>query len=175
MSNKLVYVLLNTLKDTIYIILISLFLICTFIHPLFAGFILVQIISRLHIGKQIIQSIKESWHQLAIATALMIIVNYLYSIFIYTIYQQYFSPTCQSLYQCLLLMLNYCLWNESGVHGSIQDSIPDSNNQSHLSFKFITDILYIVFAQKVIIDIFAGTLIDKFSELRQKNQQMEQD
>lgn len=35
-----------------------------------------------------------------------------------------------------------------------------------LNFKVIAEIMYILFAQKVIFEIFSGTIIDKFGELR---------
>lgn len=36
-----------------------------------------------------------------------------------------------------------------------------------LNFKVIAEIMYILFAQKVIFEIFSGTIIDKFGELRE--------
>jgi hypothetical protein len=58
MSSKIVYVAANTLKNVAYILLVSLFLFATFLHPLFAGFLLIEILTRLDIGKQIIKAIK---------------------------------------------------------------------------------------------------------------------
>lgn len=44
-----------------------------------------------------------------------------------------------------------------------------------LDFKVIAEIMYILFAQKVIFEIFSGTIIDKFGELREKGDATEQD
>ena len=53
-------------------------------HPLFAGFLLVYIVSRISLGKQIVQAIVETWFSLAVAAGLLIVFNYIYSIYIYT-------------------------------------------------------------------------------------------
>ena len=44
-----------------------------------------------------------------------------------------------------------------------------------LSFKVIAEIMYILFAQKVIFEIFSGTIIDKFGELRQEGDSTRED
>ena len=40
---------------------------------------------------------------------------------------------------------------------------PDANKESRINMRFICEVLYIVFAQKVVFEIFSGTIIDKFS------------
>jgi hypothetical protein len=44
-----------------------------------------------------------------------------------------------------------------------------------LNAQVLSEIVYIIFAQKVIFEIFAGTIIDKFSELREKGDSAEED
>jgi hypothetical protein len=60
-------------------------------------------------------------------------------------------------------MLDQSLKSGSGFLGSVDSSVPDANGESRISIKLICEIIYIIFAQQVILQIFAGTIIDKFS------------
>jgi hypothetical protein len=57
MGSKIMYIAIGTFKNVAYIFFVSIFLLATFFHPLFAGFLLMEILNRLEIGKQIIRAI----------------------------------------------------------------------------------------------------------------------
>jgi hypothetical protein len=137
------------------------FLIATAFHPVFAGFILLDILNRIALGRQIIRSIRETWFSLLIATGLLIVFNYVYAIYIFIAYTDDigYGEICTSLYRCLLLLLDQSLKSGSGFLGTVSTDY----TYMTLNMKFLSEIAYILFAQKVIFEIFSGTIIDKFS------------
>ncbi len=84
---------------------------------MFAGFLLTEILNRIEIGKQIIRSIRETWTQLLVAVCLLIIINLLYSMFIYVVYYDPYKPTCKSFYQCMLFLIDSSLKAGQGFLG----------------------------------------------------------
>ena len=90
----------------------------SFIHPFFAGFILFDIMNRLVVGRQIIRSVRETWSQMLVAIGLLIIINYLYTVYVYIQFAPFYSPACEYIYQCLLLLLDQSLKSDSGFLGS---------------------------------------------------------
>lgn len=164
------------LSDTFYDLYVIAFSVMSVTHPLFAGFLLVYIVSRISLGKQIVQAIVETWFSLAIAAGLLIVFNYIYSIYIYSVSftdDLGYGTTCQGLFRCLLMLVDQSLKSGSGFLGTAVGS--DAFNYNVLNLKVMSEITYILFAQKVIFEIFSGTIIDKFSELREKEDATEED
>ncbi len=89
----------------------------------------------------------------------------MYSMLIYVVFYDPYGPTCKSFYQCMLFLIDSSLKNGSGFLGSDGvDLYPDPvTDQSNLNIRFICEVLYVVFAQQVVFQIFSGTIIDKFS------------
>lgn len=103
--------------------------------------------------------------QLLVAVALLIIINLLYSMLIYVVFYDPYQPTCQHFFQCLLFLVDSSLKSGSGFLGQAGvDLYPDATTgTSHINIRFLCEVLYVVFAQLVIFQIFSGTIIDKFS------------
>ncbi len=83
----------------------------------------------------------------------------MYALIVYLIFTKYYGPTCEELYHCLLFLLDQSLKSDSGFLGSV----PIDYSKSVITFKFFAEVIYVVFAQKVVFEIFSGTIIDKFS------------
>lgn len=160
----LIFKVKNILYNTFFDIYVIVFTTMSIMHPLFTGFLAIYIISRISLGKQIVQAIQQTWFSLLIATSLLVVFNYIYSIYIYS--ASYtddtgYGTTCTNLFRCVLMLLDQSLKSGSGFLGTAVDN----NNFNNMVFdlKFISEITYILFAQKVIFEIFSGTIIDKFS------------
>jgi hypothetical protein len=142
----------------IYTIIFSIF---TILHPLFAGFLLVYIVKMIELGKTIVRAIEETWFSLFVAAGLLIVFNYIFSILIYcaTFTDDVgYGTTCKTLFTCLLMLVDQSLKAGSGFLATNQSDF----TYMTLNFKVIAEIMYILFAQKVIFEIFSGTIIDKF-------------
>lgn len=76
-----------------------------------------------------------------------------------------------TLSTCLKLLVDQSLKGGSGFFSYV-----DANYDNiGFSFKIVCEITYILFAQKVISEIFSGTIIDKFGELREEGDSKEED
>lgn len=161
-QNIYAYKIKNIISDTILDIYIIIFSVLSVTHPLFSGFLTIYIVKRISIGKQIVQAIVQTWFSLSVATGLLVVFNYIYSIYIYSFSYTDdigYGPACSDLYRCLLFLLDQSLKSGSGFLG-----LSDTTNEGMiLNFKLLSEITYILFAQKVIFEIFSGTIIDKFS------------
>ena len=80
--------------------------------------------------------------------ALLIIINYFYALYVYIQFTQFFSPVCEHLFQCILLLLDQALKSDSGFLGST----PVEYGKNVFNLKFFSEMLYIIFAQKVIFE-----------------------
>lgn len=126
----------------------SIFCFLTIIHPLFAGFELIYIISRIAIGQQIIVAIKETAFSLFAATGLLIVCNYVYSMLIYIAYTYDigYGGTCQNLFKCLLMVFDQSLKGDSGFVGNVDTDY----TYNVFTVKLLCEIFYILFVKKVI-------------------------
>lgn len=81
---------------------------------------------------------KETWVQLLVAVALLIIINLLYSMLIYVAFYDPYQPTCQNFFQCLLFLVDSSLKSGSGFLGQAGvDLYPDAEGNSHINIRFL--------------------------------------
>jgi hypothetical protein len=86
---------------------------------------------------------------------------------IYVVFYNPYGPTCRSFLQCMMFLIDSSLKSDSGFLGTEGVELyPDVNKESWPNIRFFCEVLYVVFAKKVVFEIFSGTIIDKFSELR---------
>lgn len=78
---------------------------------------------------------------------------------------------CKTEFTCLLLYTDQNLKGGQGMIGNVQ---MDYTNMTFNGQVFY-EILYILFNLKVIFEIFSGIIIDKFSELRERKESIEND
>lgn len=119
-------------------------------HPVFAGFLLIYIIKRIELGQTIVKAIEETWFNLMVATALLIVFNYLYSIYIYVVWTESansYGIICQNLFRCLMLLVDQSLKGDSGFLGVVAQQSDYINMV--LNMQVLSEIVYILFAQKV--------------------------
>ena len=84
------------------------------------------------------------------ATILLIMFNYLFALYLYIQFAPQFSPTCQNLFQCLLLLVDQSLKSGSGFYGTTPSAVPDFIGLK-FDLLFFSQMLYIIFAQKVML------------------------
>ncbi len=160
-ESLLFYQVKHVLSAAFFDLYCIIFSILTILHPLFAGFLLVYIVKRIELGKTIVRAIEETWFSLFVAAALLIVFNYIFSILIYCASftdDIGYGTTCKTLFTCLLMLVDQSLKAGSGF---LATNTSDFTYMT-LNFKVIAEIMYILFAQKVIFEIFSGTIIDKF-------------
>ncbi len=78
-GSEISYVWPRVLKESIYTFYIVGFLLLTIFHPFFSVFILIQIIRRIQLGRFIIRSLKQTWQQLSVTVALLMVFNIIYA------------------------------------------------------------------------------------------------
>ncbi len=126
----------NIISSSFYDIYTIIFSILSIMHPLFAGFLLIYIVKRIAIGRQIVRAIEETWFNLLIAVALLIVFNYIYSIFIYSATftdDIGYGTTCMTLSTCLKMLVDQSLKGGSGFFSYV-----DANyNNIGFSFKIV--------------------------------------
>lgn len=150
-GNLITFKIKNILSRTFFDLYVITFSILSITHPLFAGFLTVYIVNRISLGKQIVQAIVETWFSLIIATGLLIVFNYIYSIYIYSASftdDTGYGTTCTNLFRCLLMLVDQSLKSGSGFLGTAVDN--NNYNNMVANMKFLSEITYIIFAQKVI-------------------------
>lgn len=120
----------------------------TIVHPLFAGFELIYIITRIAIGQQIIVAIKETAFSLFAATGLLIICNYVYSMLIYISFTDDigYGGTCKNLLKCLLMVFDQSLKGDAGFLGNVDTDY----TYNIINIKLLCEIFYLLFVKKVI-------------------------
>lgn len=156
------YIWSRILSSVAYNLYVIVFLLATLVHPFFAGFLLVEVISRIEMGRFIITSIKETWFQFMAVAGLLLISNFAYASYIYDFQTSDvgYGDICKDIYRCVLFMNDQSFKNGSGLFGS---AITVDYNYMYISIKLLGELAYLVFIQKVIFEIFAGTVFDKFS------------
>lgn len=93
-----------------------IFCILTIVHPQFAIFELLYIVSKISLGQQIFIAIKETSYFLLATTALLVMLNYAYTVFTYVAFttDQIYGKTCKNLFKCFLLVLDQSLKGGAG-------------------------------------------------------------
>jgi len=76
------------------------------------------------------------------------VFNYIYSIYIYTAFTDAvgYGVACQNLFRCVMMLVDQSLKSGSGFLGMVT---PDYEYMT-FNVKFLSEIVYILFAQKVI-------------------------
>lgn len=116
---------------------------------------------------------KETWIQLFVAIGLLIVFN----IFAVQIIYDFFTPAlgygdmCQDQYTCMLLLTDQILKGGSAAIGNVEFV----KQRNVVTIQLLFEISYILLGCKVITEIFSGTIIDKFSELREEEEKIEED
>jgi hypothetical protein len=147
---------------TLYLTFIALMCALTIANPLFSCFLLIDVFRVIDMASNILVAIGRTWRQLLAGILIFVMMNYVFAFLLYVLYSSTYAPTCENLYTCFLLLNDTYFKAGAGFFGSIYK---DYSN-SALGVSFLVDLAYIIFICTVIKEIFSGTIIDKFSELR---------
>ena len=68
----------------------------------------------------------------------------------YVMFYEPYEPVCSTLYNCLIYLIDQSLKADSGFLSGGPSIYPDTDGTSSISFRFICEMFYVVFAKKVI-------------------------
>jgi hypothetical protein len=113
------------------------------------------------LGRFIIRSLKETWQQLFVTVALLMVFNIIYAQLAYEFFTSAmtYGPLCKTQASCLLMYSDQNLKAGQGVFGVAEANWIDMS----LNMQVLYEIFYIILSLKLIFEIFSGTIIDKFS------------
>lgn len=147
----------------------------TFVHPLFFSALLFEIINKYSTLRNFLRAITLPWKQLLLTFVLYIIVMYMFSIWGYLGFYNYYGyeggsepqpngEMCETMWMCFLTTYDMAFKFEAGV-GTYFDSFNDEayiQNRNRIAFDSLFNFVLIV----IMINIVSGILIDTFAHLR---------
>ena len=90
----------------------------------------------------------------------------------YYFYQYYENSTCDNLLTCVIVNIDQTFKNDGGIGSFLTESY-ENNSESGLEISYsriIFDNLFNFVVLMLIVELLAGIIIDKFSELRESNE-----
>ena len=88
-------------------------------------------------------------------------------------YSDYEDKTCDNLLTCVIVNIDQTFKNDGGIGGFLNDSYDfdiDKNESSVSYARIIFDNVFNFIIMMLIVELLAGIIIDKFSELRENNE-----
>jgi hypothetical protein len=144
--------------------------------PYFFAFHLLDIVVRNELLREVIKSVTLNGKSILLTALLAIVVVYIYAIFGFLFFRSAFvrddQQICESMFMCLLTVLNYGLRSGGGV-GDIMR--PPNWNDSDFSLRVLYDSTFFFLVIIILLNIIFGIIIDTFGELRAQNKAIEED
>ncbi|EGR30289.1 MIR domain protein [Ichthyophthirius multifiliis] len=168
---SLIKVFLNL--DIIYYIAYGFFSVLgTLQHPFFFCFHLSEFLFRYPTLRNILKSVYEPYVSLVLTFILILLFIYIFTIFGYVLLNQKYQNRCEELYICFFETFDQNFKNNGGLGGFFQNNIVQSA-QNYNFFDFFFENMGNIIINIILVQIFAGIIIDKFSQLRgQENEKM---
>lgn len=139
--------------------------------PLFFSFHLLDILYKYPALQSVIQSILLPRKSLFLSFILILIITYLYAIWYYFSYYEYFNGDCDNLLLCYKTMFDEGL----KCGGAIGDYL----NQLYLAVnnigRFFGDAICYIILIQIMLNILSGIIIDTFGILRERNNRDDED
>lgn len=160
--NTLYYVLSDF--DVIFYMLYALFSVLgTFSHPIYFSLLLLDVVYRYPSLQNVVNSIYLPRKALILTFALMIVIVYLFTIFSYFMFEDYFSPNCKGLLQCFMVLWDQSFKNSGGIGGFLDYP----NTPSFDPARFFFDNIYNILVMIVLLGVVQGIITDTFARLRE--------
>ena len=129
------------------------------------GLLLFDSIKRSDVLKNVLRSITLNYKQLLLALILAIIVSYLFSIFGFLFFSDYYDPKnglyCTTLFNCFISTLNKGTRAQGGIGTALGQPA-----DSQYAYRIIFDMGYFIIIIIILLKIIFGIIIDTFAELR---------
>ncbi|EGR27978.1 hypothetical protein IMG5_185610 [Ichthyophthirius multifiliis] len=143
----------------------TLAVLATEIHPFFFAFHLTEFLLRYPTLRNILRAVYEPYISLALTFILILLFIYFFSLFGYIFFDKAYHGRCQELYLCFFETFDQTFKNNGGLGGFYESNDPKQSNDYNYERFFIESFANISI-NLVIIQIFSGIIIDKFSQLR---------
>ncbi|KRX06791.1 MIR motif [Pseudocohnilembus persalinus] len=148
----------------------ALAFIATLYHPFFFAFHLTEFIIRFSTLRNILKSVWEPKSQLALTFLLVILFMYFFTVIAYIQFYDSYDGRCDSLILCFLESFDRTFKSDGGLGGWLEDNLPKDPNNYDMGRFFFDNAVNIIIVI-LLVEIFSGIIIDKFSDLRQSEQQ----
>jgi inositol 1,4,5-triphosphate receptor type 1/inositol 1,4,5-triphosphate receptor type 3 len=149
-------------------------------HPFFLAFCLTYLIVRSSVLINVLKAAYEPRYQIIYTLFLFVVVYYIFSIFSYMIfhtdYNESLENACHSLWGCLFVTIDQSYKNDGAIGGFLP--VPFSPSGSDLEVEWgrvFYDYIFNFIVAILLTEILSGIIIDKFSELREANEEIEKD
>ena len=181
---KAVYELLMLIFSDVMILYHVIYFIFTLLgaayHPFFFSFCLTYLIVRSSVLINVLRAVYEPRMQIILTLFLTLIVFYVFTIFSYMIfyrdYDSSLSNSCFSLWSCLTVTIDQSYKNGGAVAGFLPIPFTSTSSSLHVEWgRFFYDYSFNFVIAILLTEILSGIIIDKFSELREGNEEKEKD
>jgi hypothetical protein len=143
----------------------------------YTSFLLLDIMSRLEVLKEVVKVFTQNWKTLAYVMILMISLIFISSFLSFYYFRtdfvnNDFNMYCETLTQCVTTTFNVGLRTGGGIGEALaQPKLWDTFNgePNHYSGRWIFDFLYFFFITIIIMNMFFGIIIDSFGAKRDMN------
>ena len=149
-------------------------------HPFFYCFCLTYLIVRSKILINVLKAVYGPRKQIILTLFLLIIVTYMFSILAYSqFHEDYNDPltnSCYSLWSCLVVTFDQSYKNDGAIGGFLPSPFKSTTNELDVEWdRFFFDYMFNLIIAVLLIEILSGIIIDKFSELREENEEKMKD
>lgn len=148
-------------------------------HPFFFSIHLLDILYRVPSLQSVIMSVALPWRSLVLALFLIIIINYLFSIWAYIDFYEQFENNCDSLILCFRTIFDQGYKNSGGI-GMWIDFIRLDETQyppikNSVISRYFFDDIYLIIIPILMANIIYGLILDTFSVLYEMANQSKAD
>ncbi|KAL6077190.1 Inositol 1,4,5-trisphosphate receptor type 1, variant 2 [Balamuthia mandrillaris] len=171
-----VYYLLTN-PSVFYSTLYALFgLLGVLFSPFFFAFQLLDVIARSELLKYVIKSVTLNGKSIVLTAILAGIVIYIYTIMGFLFFRNKFLQDdvflCESMFMCLVNVVNYGLRSGGGVGDLLR---PPKWEEPGTLYRILYDSTFFFLVIVILLNIIFGIIIDTFGELRVQNKAIESD
>eukprot|EP00026_Physarum_polycephalum_P000121 Phypoly_transcript_00121.p1 GENE.Phypoly_transcript_00121~~Phypoly_transcript_00121.p1 ORF type:complete len:2101 (+),score=228.03 Phypoly_transcript_00121:347-6649(+) len=144
--------------------------------PFFFAFQLLDVVARSELLKYVIRAVTLNGRSIILTALLTFVVVYLYAILGFQFFRNQFVQDntflCESLWMCLVNVVNYGLRSGGGI-GDMLSSMQWEDKDSR--WRIIYEISFFFLVIVILLNIIFGIIIDTFGELRAQNKAIEND
>ncbi len=149
------------------------------LHPLFFTYHLLSVIFRYQRLVDVLQAFWGPIAEIILTLVFFLIIEYVFAVLGYVYYpEMYKDYTCYSLLSCFVITLDQTFKNNGGfgafmtsIYTSDTDNQTTSYNVGRLIFDQLSNFILLI----LIVQILAGLIIDKFGEIREDSENMEEE
>ena len=149
-------------------------------HPFFYCFCLTYLIVRSKILINVLRAVYGPRKQIVLTLFLLIIVTYMFSILAYSQfhsdYNNSLGNSCYSLWSCLVVTFDQSYKNDGAIGGFLPSPFTPEVRKLDVQWdRVFFDYMFNLIIAVLLIEILSGIIIDKFSELREENEEKMKD